>query len=278
MKQIETKILRNKKLAEGFYRMRIASPYLAKESKPGQFVKVRCGRETEPLLRRPLGIHRVVKGGIELLYEVVGKGTGLLSEMEKGEIVDLIGPLGKGFIIPSGQGVAILVAGGNGVAPLLFLSEALAKKNIKQRVLIGGCSKSHILCESEFKKLGAEVLVATEDGSRGYKGLVTDLFKSASATGNRQPATIYACGPMGMLKAVSNIARENDFLCQVSLEERMACGIGVCLGCPVKVLASQRVNGLASLPAHPHTRTPANYTYKMVCKDGPVFNAAEIAW
>ncbi|MDO8525420.1 MAG: dihydroorotate dehydrogenase electron transfer subunit [Candidatus Omnitrophota bacterium] len=287
MKQIQAVILKNEKIGSGFFRMRIASSYLAKESKPGQFVEVRCAGETEPLLRRPLGIHRIVKGGIELLYEAVGKGTGLLSEMKKGEMADLIGPLGNGFDIPSRAGAAILVAGGNGVAPLLALAEQLlaglpVSRFAGLQVFIGACTKDHILCAKEFKKIGCKVLVATEDGSQGYKGLVTDLLKkelSNRHTGT--PAhrhTIYACGPAGMLKAVSEIAHDNHIPCQVSLEERMACGVGVCLGCPVRVLVGQRVSGLAGLPAHPRTRAPANYTYKMVCKDGPVFDAAEIAW
>ena len=258
MKQLETKISKNEKIGSGFFRMRIASSYLAEKAGPGQFVEVRCSTQTDPLLRRPLGVHRVVKGGIELLYEVVGKGTELLSRMKSGALLDVIGPLGTGFDVPGRRGRFILVAGGNGVAPLLFLAERLITRRQKVCVLIGGCSKSHILCEKEFKKIGAEVSIATEDGSRGYKGLVTDLLKDTLVACPMAPATIYACGPTGMLKAAAKIARYRRIPCQVSLEERMACGLGVCLGCPVKV------------------KTAAGY--KMVCKDGPVFNAEDIVW
>jgi len=284
MKQVIAKITKNEKIGPGFYRMRIESSYLAKNSKPGQFVEVRCAEDVEPLLRRPLGIHRVIQGGVELLYEVVGKGTELLSRKKADEALDLIGPLGNGFDIPRGSGTAILVAGGNGVAPLLALAEELAyRKAGETHVLIGGKTKSHVLCEKEFTKLGCMVLVSTDDGSKGHKGLVTDmlreiviaipptfnsrrekqsqksrLLRRRFTPPHNDVTTIYACGPTGMLKAVSEMARSKRIPCQVSLEERMACGVGVCLGCPVKV---RPLNG-----------------YKMACKDGPVFNAEEIEW
>ena len=257
MKQIQAKIIKNENIASNFFRMQIASAYLAKAAKPGQFVEVRCGKETDPLLRRPIGVNRVVRGGIQLLYEVVGWGTELMSGMKKNDVCDVIGPLGNGFDISSGPGRAILVAGGNGAAPLLFMAEELAKKRREACVLIGGCSKSHILCERDFKNTSAKVLISTEDGSRGHKGLVTHLLSELlQNTDYRQRTIIYSCGPIGMLKAVSRIAGDNRVPCQVSLEERMACGVGVCLGCPVKI----------------------RHTYKMVCKDGPVFNAEEISW
>jgi len=280
MKQIQVKILKNERIADGFYRMRVASSFLAMKAKPGQFVEVRCSAGTDPLLRRPLGIHRIVKGGIELLYEVVGRGTELLSYMKPGSELDVIGPLGSGFTIDRQTGKqanrqTIIVAGGNGVAPLLSLAESLAysveriayREKQKIQVLIGAKTKSHIICDKEFKKLGCEVLITTEDGSYGKKGLVTDslsgiLRNTQYAIRNTQ---IYACGPTGMLKAVAEIARGNRIPCQVSLEERMACGVGVCLGCPVRVKTL-------------HASRSTLNEYKMVCKDGPVFNAEEIAW
>lgn len=257
MKQLNAKILKNERVAPNFYRMRIESSYLAKRSKPGQFVEVRCLEGTAPLLRRPLGVHRITENGIEILYEVVGRGTDLLSRKGKGGQVDIIGPLGSGFdIIPSKT--AVIVAGGIGVAPLVALAEAIIRHRTSLIVLIGACKKEHILCEPDFKKMGARVLVATEDGSCGKKGFVTDVLEDIlrlPVFGAHSP--IYACGPSGMLKAVAGIARSGRIPCQVSLEEHMACGVGVCLGCPVKVVSGE---------------------YKMVCKDGPVFNAEEIAW
>lgn len=267
MKQIKARIVQNKKVAHGFYNMRIETPYLAKNIKPGQFIEVKCSGGSEVLLRRPLGCHRVLKNGIEMLYEVVGKGTELLSQKKKGEMLDAIGPLGNGFDIrPKAKNHRhVLVAGGIGVAPLLALAERLSHRE-KIYVLIGACKKSHLLCESDFKKLGAEVSVTTEDGSKGRKGLVTELLSNfLSITHDWQPAIIYACGPNAMLKEIAYIAKAKRMPCQVSLEEHMACGVGACLGCPVKVKSSYVMRG-------------TQYEYKMVCKDGPVFNAEEIAW
>ncbi|MBI4974851.1 MAG: dihydroorotate dehydrogenase electron transfer subunit [Candidatus Omnitrophica bacterium] len=232
---------------------------------PGQFIEIRCSDDLNPLLRRPLGLHRILKNGIEVLYEVVGKGTALLSKKRKGESLDIIGPLGNGFDIKAGMGQAtIIIAGGIGVAPLVSLAEEIARSprpalhGRELYVLIGACKRSHILCEKDFKKLGAKVLIATEDGSKGYKGLATDLLKDFL---NPKPyilyPAIYACGPNEMLKTVAWIAKDRRIPCQISLEERMACGVGACLGCAVKVKGGG---------------------YKMVCKDGPIFNAEEIAW
>jgi dihydroorotate dehydrogenase electron transfer subunit len=265
MKQTQCKILSNEKLGAGFYRMRVASTYLAKNSKPGQFAEIRCAKATDPLLRRPFGIHRTFTGGVEFLYEVVGKGTELLAGLEKDKLLDVIGPLGHGFDIRPKRGTSILVAGGNGVAPLLFLAEKLAAKKEKAYVLIGGCSKSHILCEEDFKKTGAKVLITTEDGTRGYKGLITHLLHKMFTSYELRHAAVYACGPTGMLKAVAKIAQDNLAACQVSLEEHMACGVGVCLGCPVRIKRGRGLQG-------------AGYEYKMVCKDGPVFDAKDVLW
>lgn len=261
MRQLNCKIIENKKVAQDFYTMRIEAPYIARKAQPGQFLEVKCSCGTDPLLRRPLGVHRILKNGIELLYEVVGKSTELLSEKKMGGYLDIIGPLGNGFIygpMALRPYAPILVAGGIGVAPLVALAESLAyRKKHKTYVLIGAKTKSHILCESEFKKIGCEVKVSTEDGSKGHKGYATDILKHLLKTINCQSSGIYACGPHTMLKAAAHMARYVNIPCQVSLEERMACGVGACLGCPVKMKGNK---------------------YKMVCKDGPVFDAKEIAW
>lgn len=280
MKQLKVKILENKKVAQSFYKMRVESPYLAKNAKPGQFVEVKSSDKNGPLLRRPLGVHRISKNGIELLYEVVGKGTELLSKRRDGGYLDIIGPLGSGFdfegsrVIPSGeaplrsaqgQGSMMLVAGGVGVAPLVALAEALRRTKNKVIVIIGAKTKSHILCEKEFKDIGCFVRISTEDGSVGLKGYATDILRHLLTIVDCRKVNIYACGPHPMLKAVAHIADSVGIPCQVSLEERMACGVGVCLGCPVKIKTKTEY------------RKP-NTEYKMVCKDGPVFNTKEIAW
>ncbi len=257
MKQLEARIIENRRIAKGFCKMRLASTYLAKNSKPGQFIEVKCSEGRELLLRRPLGVHRISNGGIDVLYEVIGKGTKSLSAMEKGDLLDIIGPLGKGFDLFTAKNPPLIVAGGMGVAPLLSLAETLAKKKVKPYVMIGAKTASQMLCDKDFKKLGCFVMVSTEDGSRGHKGYVTDIMRHLLILIRCRVSVIYACGPHPMLKAVSHIADSSGIPCQVSMEERMACGVGVCLGCPVKVKSGG---------------------YKMVCKDGPVFDSKEIAW
>ena len=243
--------------------MTLEAPYIAKNAKPGQFIQVRCSNGLDPLLRRPFSIHRLkAQGsrlkGIEILYEVLGKGTELLAGKKKGESLNVLGPLGNGFTMPSAfslQPSAILVAGGIGVAPLIFLAEKL--KEIRIMVLLGARTKNLILCEKDFKKATPEVYVSTDDGTYGSQGFVSKLFhKILKTTESKFETIVYVCGPHGMLKCIADICQERKFKCQVSLEEKMACGIGVCLGCAVKTKSGT----------------------KLACKDGPIFNASELIW
>ncbi len=259
MKDIKAKILQNKKVCGDYYKMALDAPYIAKHAKPGQFVQVRCSDGTEPLLRRPFSVHKVKGKTVEILYEVIGKGTEILSERTIGETLDVLGPLGNGFTLSNMP--VVIIAGGIGAAPLMFLAEELKKSKIqnpksKITVLIGTRTKKLVLCEEDFKRTGAEVHVATDDGSRGYKGFVTNLLqKILRITNNEQRTTIYACGPQAMLGCISRMCKKRRLKCEISLEEKMACGIGVCLGCAVKVKGGG---------------------YKLACKDGPVFNIAEL--
>ncbi|MFA5146485.1 MAG: dihydroorotate dehydrogenase electron transfer subunit [Candidatus Omnitrophota bacterium] len=282
MRQLSAKILENRKAGPRYYKMRLGAPYLARATAPGQFIEVRPSDAVDPLLRRPFSVHRIIRGGIEILYEVVGKGTEILARRKPGELLDVIGPLGKGFDIKSTvhspRSTVVLVAGGMGVAPLVALAEKLVHSpqstahGKKIYALIGAKTKKQLICKKEFKELGIETLVSTEDGSEGCKGFITEILGSLLSTVDHGPWTVYACGPNAMLKAVAKIAAAHNADCQVSLEEKMACGVGVCLGCPVKV---------RSQFTKPDTRYPipnTQYEYKMVCKDGPVFNAKEIIW
>lgn len=274
MKQLSVKILENKKVAAHAYRMRFLAPMIAKTAKPGQFIMVRVMDGFQPLLRKPFGVHSVKDSSIDILYEVIGEGTKLLAQKKPGEYLDIIGPIGNGFDLASGP--HILVAGGMGVAPLIFLAERLRKvkskkAKVKNLVLLGARTKSHVLCEKEFKKLGCDVKIATDDGSSGHKGYVTDLLKDAakrwghSAGTTRKsrevspqgvPIIVYACGPRMMLREISRISDRYEMPTQVSLEEHMSCGFGACLGCVVSTTDG----------------------YKRVCKEGPVFDARQIIW
>lgn len=260
MKDLKARIISNKNIGTTYYKMELEASYIAKHAKPGQFVMVRIKDSSEPLLRRPLGVHRVKKDGkgFEMLYEVVGKGTEMLSARMTGEALDILGPIGNGFTLPKKGQVAVLVAGGVGVAPLISLAEGLKNTDIKTVVLLGAKTKKLILCEKDFKGLGAEVHIATDDGSKGYKGFVHQLFRKVLEKKiDSQNIIVYACGPDPMMRSTADICIEKEIPCEVLLEEKMACGIGACLGCAVEV----KKKG-----------------YKLVCKDGPVFDASEIIW
>jgi dihydroorotate dehydrogenase electron transfer subunit len=258
MIQTRVKIIYNKRIKGNYWKCIFNAPKIVKGALPGQFVNIKVADSLEPLLRRPFSIERTSGSKIEILYEVLGKGTQVLSRRQSGEFLNVIGPLGNGFDYrPStvAHRRPILIAGGMGVAPLAFLAEKLTK--LETLVLIGAKTNSQILCEKEFKDLGCNVKIATDDGSRGFKGKVTELLKRVLRTAdNKQQITIYACGPRPMLKEISCLSKQYSIPAQVSLEEHMACGIGACFGCAVNTIDG----------------------YKRACKDGPVFKAEEITW
>ncbi len=261
MKQALGTVVFNIEVRSGYFLMEIKAPVIARQAKPGQFLTIRCGDATSPLLRRPFGFHRINGFGFQVLYEVVGKGTRLLSELKPGNKVDVIGPLGNGFMIPDKPKDIIIIAGGIGVAPLVALAEKLVNSSrltVDRRplILIGARTKDGILCAGEFRKLGCEVKVSTDDGSQGHKGRVTDLLEGRLSSLVSRPSSIYACGPKAMLKEVAAIARKRSMEAYASLEENIACGVGACLGCAIETRSG----------------------YKLVCKDGPVFKLDEIIW
>ena len=256
MFQLRVKIVVNKKAKGNYFHCVFNAPQIAKEARPGQFVNIRVSAALDPLLRRPISIHAASGPKIEILYKVVGKSTQILSEKKPGDYLDILGPSGNGFEYeePGAKNQKpILVGGGMGVAPLMFLAKAF--KGNKPLVLIGAKAKDHIYCENEFKKLGCEVKISTDDGSKGFNGKVTDLLKKVLPLAmSNKPLVIYACGPRPMLKEIARISKEKGIPAQISLEEHMACGIGACLGC-----VADTIDG-----------------YKRVCKDGPVFDAGKI--
>ncbi|MFA5063297.1 MAG: dihydroorotate dehydrogenase electron transfer subunit [Candidatus Omnitrophota bacterium] len=262
--QLKAKILAQTKIKGNCWHCELNAPQVARSSLPGQFINIRVGDNLDPFLRRPISIHSVSGTKASILYEVVGKATEILTQKKKGDFLDVIGPLGSGFNYPKPKTQnpkPILVAGGMGVAPLIFLAGKLTeveskKSKVKTLVLIGAKSKEHLLCVQEFKKLGCAVKIATDDGSAGFKGKVSDLLKYLLSTIDYRLSTIYACGPKPMLKAVADISNERQISAQLSLEEHMSCGIGACLGCVVKTK-----DGL-----------------KRACKEGPVFLAKDLVW
>lgn len=253
-------IVSNTQIAPEHFDLKILCPYIASSINPGQFVLIKISHQsTDPLLCRPFAVYKVKDNVIEILYKTVGKGTRLLSGKRSGEILSIVGPLGNGFSIDDSFSIAILVAGGMGIAGLMMLAEKL--KHLRIITLIGACSKDKIIGEKDLAEIGSEILVITEDGSCGYKGLVSQMLENLLLKKDLliQNSCIFACGPIPMIKAVSKIARQNNIRAFVSLEERMACGLGACLGCAYEVISSD-----------------GNKQYKMVCVDGPVFSAQEI--
>jgi dihydroorotate dehydrogenase electron transfer subunit len=257
MFQENVEILSNQVIAPGYYKMIVSSPRIAKKMEPGQFLHVRCSENYSPLLRRPFSIHaRLDNSSFALLYKVVGRGTETLSRCRSRDRLDVLGPLGRGFRISSNKGRVLIVAGGIGVAPFLFLAQTFKETGVEATLLLGAGTKDALLSVSDFKELGIKVLIATEDGTAGKKGYVSDIFEESLLAQNKPVTTVYACGPREMLKRVAVISGIYGIPCQVSLEEAMACGVGACLSCVVLT----------------------NSGYKKVCSDGPVFDGGEMVW
>ncbi len=263
MNQETAKILWNKPAGASVYRIGLTCGNEYGQADPGQFVTLRLPKESSPLLRRPFSIHRLIKNngelkGIEILYKAVGEFTRKLSHTAAGERIDMLGPLGKGFTVSAAIKSAALVAGGIGVAPMVFLADRLIHEGISPTqtiVCLGGRSADDVLCDTDFQTMALKTRITTENGSIGEKGLVTDALSNWLK--DHQPDMIYACGPMPMLGAVSAIAKQKNMPCEVSIETIMACGVGACLGCAIK--DTQHAEG-----------------YGHVCIDGPVFNAARL--
>ncbi len=235
---------------------------LARAAKPGQFVQIHAG---SCLLKRPFSICDAQSGKITILYKVVGKGTTAMTALKKGDTVDGIGPLGRPFCEPSKGSRSIYVAGSVGVAPLCFLAKTRrgSGRHGGDVVFIGGRTKHDCLCRTEFNKLGVKVVLATEDGSAGHRGLVSSPFEKflcALSGQEKNNSIVYACGPKAMMKAVAGICAHAGVSCVVSLEEIMSCGLGVCMGCVVKV------------------KDDGDFVYQRSCTEGPVMEAEKIIW
>ena len=253
MKQSLAPIIANTEVMPGVYLTWLESPQIASSAQPGQFAMVYCGEET--LLRRPLSIHQVdkTKAKLALLFSVVGKGTHWLSRRKSGDKLDLLGPLGSGFFVLPTSHNLLLAAGGIGIAPLAFLAQEAVKQRHTVKLLIGAPTASQ-LYPRHLLPPEIELITATEDGSCGEKGLLTDILPDFTGWADQ----VFACGPMPMYKAMADKYRQllKNKSAQISLEMRMGCGLGVCYGCTVKTK-----NGL-----------------KQVCKDGPVFDLQDILW
>ncbi|MBU0908787.1 MAG: dihydroorotate dehydrogenase electron transfer subunit [Proteobacteria bacterium] len=243
-----------------YCRITIEAPAICHVAKPGQFVMVKTSEEksNDPLFRRPFSIHQVTGGLLIILFKIVGRGTSNLAKMKAGELLDVIGPLGKGFHVANEQR-HYLVGGGMGIAPLHFLAETISRYNQESEIvaLLGARTAKELDVFSQLNSLNyLQVALSTDDGTAGHHGLVIDLLERAVS--ERGPGVVYCCGPWPMMKAIALYCRDKKMTCQVSLETVMACGVGACLGCAV---SGSDVIGDG---------------YLHVCKDGPVFEAEKI--
>ena len=263
MVQQKAAVLLHRKVARDHYRMRLKAPAASRQAMPGQFVHLRCGEErlTYPLLRRPISLLDVdrSRGTLDLLYKVMGLGTRTLTELPEGGKADFIGPLGEPFTAPPKGKQAVLIGGGVGIPPLLFLAKWLLRKKVPVTAFLGARTKEWVICREDFRELGVPVRTATDDGTLGHHGSVVDL--AASSAG--RDSAFYICGPTGMMKAAAALARRRGIPAQMSLEERMGCAMGCCMGCVVEVNTE---------PVGAHAR------FQRVCTEGPVFPAEAIIW
>lgn len=245
-------IFDKKNIANGIFDITVECPKIASEAVCGQFVDVKCNGFT---LRRPISICSIdkKKGLIRLVFQIRGEGTDWLSQKCKGETLDILGPLGNGFHLKDQK--TLLIGGGIGVPPMYSCAEVLGKKS---KAILGFRNEQLVILEDDFRKLCSDVLVCTDDGSYGYNGTVIKPLEKELA--ENPPEVVLACGPRPMLKAIAEVCDKASIKCFVSMEQRMACGVGACLTCAIKV----RINGKEK--------------YLHVCKNGPVFDAKTIVW
>jgi dihydroorotate dehydrogenase electron transfer subunit len=257
----DAKVVSNKQIAPETLLICLEAPEIASIAQPGQFVMVGPldNSSNDPFLNRPFSIHRNdYKKNIELLIGIVGRGTRLLGELRPGDCIGVLGPVGRGFEIAEEYDSIFLVGGGLGIAPLFYLAERLIELNKTPYLLYGAKTADLLIPTEELEKIGVHVQLATDDGSQGQKGTAVDLLKNSVSMlteSQRKLASIVACGPMVMLEAVAQIGTTSKMSVEVSLESRMACGVGACLGC---------------------TTFFADGDGKSICQQGPVFSAQEV--
>lgn len=259
MKQALASVIANQEVARDVFILRIEQPEQARDVKPGQFVHLRCGEPFDLLLRRPLSVLRTGASPVndlpasqyEVLYDVVGRGTDIFSRLRPGDLVDVLGPLGRPFQLERATCRLLLIGGGVGIVPLVALAEEAIRRDVAVTLLCGFRSVAKAL---PADRLPAEVeyVVATDDGSAGHRGVVTEIVPQYLTWADQ----ICACGPVPMLKALAKLERPERLPVHIAMEERMGCAMGVCLGCVV----------------------PTRRGLQRVCRDGPVFRLDEMGW
>jgi dihydroorotate dehydrogenase electron transfer subunit len=272
-------VLSHKKYGEAYHSLTIVAPDIGERVRPGQFVNVRCGEHRDHILRRPFSVYRVHKRGgwastIEIVFDIRGPGTQYLSMLRGHSIVDLVGPLGRGFALPKRRAHCLLVGGGIGATPLFFLADELRNEGHRVDVILGARTTGLLLNAIEARRLASVCRTTTEDGSSGDRGRVTDIL---SETMDRcETEVVYSCGPHPMLAAVSRICVEHKVPIQVAVEELMGCGYGVCMTCVIPLRRPARK--VSPAPRGATDPDEDSVYYARSCTDGPVFNGASVVW
>lgn len=230
----------------------LRAPEIASTVRPGQFINIRVSDCTTPLLRRPFSVYRTRGDELEIIFNVVGVGTRILAEKQPGDRLDVLGPLGRSYTIDDSFQTALLVAGGIGVAPLPMITTALRDTRASVVTFLGARTRDQLM-PTHLVNLS----VSTDDGTAGFRGTVVELLRSELSRRHLPAPKIFACGPNAMLQNLIAVANEFNVPCEASLESAMACGVGICQGCPVELLDGEK-------------------KFALVCADGPVFDTRTI--
>ncbi len=260
-------VFSQRETVKGHFLMAVKAPASFRKAIPGQFIMARLEGGTTPFLSRPFSIYSMYSRGddtfVEIFYKVVGEGTGAFSRLREGDALDILGPLGRGFDVPPSCRKIVLIAGGIGVAPLSFLAQRYGEGIRGTEIIcyLGAVSSETLAGLDRLEGICSAVEISTDDGRRGYHGPVTGLFKRDIDLYADDTTRIYSCGPRPMLRGLQELLNGRPGVCQVSLEERMACGIGACLGCVVRIRHEGEEGSLVR-----------------VCKEGPVFDIRDVGF
>ncbi|NLB59765.1 MAG: dihydroorotate dehydrogenase electron transfer subunit [Lentisphaerae bacterium] len=259
------KVISNTPLTAAYRLLILEAPRIAPQVRPGQFVQVRVPQLDAAVLRRPFSVFKTEGARLTLLYKSVGQGTRSMARLQADDNLNLLGPLGNGFPPINPESYPLLVAGGYGIAALYLLAQSAPRQGV---IFMGGSCAKNILCLQDFAQIGWPIRIATEDGSQGEKGLVTEVLKAWLQQQSEQRALeFFACGPMPMLRAVAQLAQSGGWRAWLSLDRHQGCGVGACLACVQKIKKPD-----AAPPQ------PADWQWARTCIEGPVFESREIIW
>jgi dihydroorotate dehydrogenase electron transfer subunit len=269
--KVSAEVLSHKKYGDQYHSLTIVAPDIGEKVRPGQFINIRCGRDRSFVLRRPFSVYRVHKRGgwsstIEIVFDIRGPGTTYLSQLRTHATIDVIGPSGRGFLLPKRRAHCLLVGGGVGAAPLFFLADELRNEGHRVDVILGARSARYLLNAIEVRRLASVYHITTDDGSMGEQGRVTDVLEDTLEKCDTE--IVYTCGPHPMLAAISKVCVPRKLPIQVAVEELMACGYGVCMTCVMPVKNRKRSKD----------GEDEEIVFARSCTEGPVFNGANVIW